>query len=447
MQRSMLSRRDFLRAAASVTVGLMATACAPAVAPTGGDTGAAPAAERASLIFWAPKHFITEQNDFFTESLQMTADTNSFDVEVQLFPWGEYHQKQNAAIEAGTLPDALLGISVSRHHAMGILADVSDLFAEIGESGGGWYESDVSEVTIDGKQYGIPFHNEPQVMYYRNDVFQTAGFNPPFMTWDELVTAAEAVTDPAARMWGFGNPYTLVPDGNNFTLSLIFTYGGRIQNEAGEIVINSPETVEALAFQSAMLNEHNFQPSGVTGWDDTGNNTAFLSGQVASVHNSGSVLNAMREDDPGWLETTVLGPLPGGPDGPKVFQGGSTAGVFVSSPYPEEAKRLIAGTMTPERYAGNMQAANGMFFPTLQNYTDLPIYTEDPWNGQIVELLPYAFQVNAPGSPTPWIDEVNAKFLFAELISRIAVDDWAIEEALADFEKQAQEIKQKYAEA
>ena len=49
-----------------------------------------------------------------------------------------------------------------------------------------------------------------------------------------------------------------------------------------------------------------------------------------------------------------------------------------------------------------------------------------------------------PGDPAAWIDEVNAKFLFAELTSRIAVEGWDVQEALADFAKQAEEIKAKY---
>src|SRR5690554_6510800 len=103
MQSSQLNRRTFLRLVGGVTAGMALAACAPATVPEGGS-GAAPAVERPSLIYWAPQHFIPEQNDYYTESLTLAAQANDFDVEVQLFPWGEYTQKQNAAIEAGTLP-------------------------------------------------------------------------------------------------------------------------------------------------------------------------------------------------------------------------------------------------------------------------------------------------------------------------------------------------------
>jgi multiple sugar transport system substrate-binding protein len=448
MVNKQLSRRTFLHLSGLVSAGAVLAACAPTTAPATSGGEVSPAAEPASLVFWAPQHFIVEQNDFFTESLKMTAEANSFEVEVQLFPWGDYHQKQNAAIEAKTLPDALLGISVSQQYAMGILSDVSELFAEIGESGGGWYEPDVREVTIEGKQVGIPFHNEPQFMYYRQDVLEKAGFTAPLTTLEEFLEAAQAVTDPANRMWGFGNTYGMVPDGNNFTQLLVFAHGGFLQDESGNIAIDSPETVAAIKFNSSMLNDYNIMPSGVTGWDDTGNNQAFLSGQLAMVYNSGSILNNMRETDPGWLQSTVIGTLPGAAGGaPKTFVGGSTAGVMASSPHPDLAGLLIKGTLSPERYPGNLTAANGMFYPVLQAYEDLPIYTEDPWNAQALATLPYAYVAFAPGDPTPWIDEVNAKFLYAELSARVAVEGWDVEEAVTDFARQAQEIQNKYDEA
>lgn len=444
---SHVTRRSFLRLAGGVTAGMVVAACAPATAPSAGP-GGAPAAERAALIFWAPQHFITEQNDFFTESVELAAAANDFDVDVQLFPWGEYHQKQNAAIEAGTLPDALLGVSVSQHYAMGILSDISDVFAEVGAAGGGFFEPDTLEVTIGGAQYALPFHNEPQMMYYRTDIMAEAGYTEIPQSLDEFVAVADAITNADARIWGFGNPYTMVPDGNNFTQLLVFAFGGRIQDETGNVVINSPETIAALEWSASLLNDHVMMPPGVTGWDDTGNNQAFMSGQCAIVYNSGSILNAMRGDDPGWLEATQIGPLPMGPAGyPITFNGGSAAGLMKSSRYPDQAKRLLAGIMAPERYPGNLSAANGMFFPTLQNYNDLPIYTEDPWNKQIIETVPYAYVAFAPGAPTPWIDEVNAKFLFAEMAVRVAVDGWSAADAVADFERQALESKEKFEQA
>lgn len=448
MHSSHLNRRSFLRLVGGVAAGMAVTACVPAAAPQGGESGAAPAAERAALVVWAPQHFIPEQNEFYAESLQLAAAANDFDVDVQIFPWGDFTQKQNAAIEAGTLPDVINGINVPQHHAMGILTDVSELFAEIGETGGGFYDPDKNEVTIGGVQWGIPFHNEPQFLYYRNDVLEPAGFTGPVENLDQFVEVAKATTNPEARMWGFGNAYTLVPDGSNFMQMLIFAFGGKLQDEEGNIVINSPETAAALQWSSDLLNVHKVMPDGVTGWDDTGNNKAFLSGQLAMVYNSGSVLNNMRESDPGWLQSTVIGPMPAGPTGqPTVFNGGSTTGLIASSKYPDQAGLLIKGTLSPERYPGNLEAASGMFYPVMKNYESLPVFQDDPWNKQAAAMVPYAYLAHEPGDPAPWINEVGGAFLFAEMAARVAVEGWTPEDAMADFVTKATAIKAKYEQA
>lgn len=201
-----LSRRRFLRGFLIAATGILAAACQPKVVEkvvertvevekvvekevqvevekivTQEVVKAADPGPK--MTVWAPKHFIQAQNDYFTDSVLLAAARNNFEAEVQLFPWGDYQQKQNAAIEAKTLPDIILGINVARYSTMGILEDVDDLFREIGESGGGWFEANEANVKIDGKAVGIPFHNEPQVMYYRSDLFRPPALRPRRRTW------------------------------------------------------------------------------------------------------------------------------------------------------------------------------------------------------------------------------------------------------------------------
>ena len=186
------TRRRFLQttfAAAGLTAaGALMAACAPAPAPTATPAPAAPPTptpapaaaaaptptkapatptkapeptptmvpavpkEKAKLTLWAPKHFLPAQNDYITESMKLAAQKGNFEVEVQMFPWGELNQKFAAAIEAKTLPDAALGVDVPRYRAMNLLVDVSDLFKEVGESGGGWLDVAISGVTFKGKK-------------------------------------------------------------------------------------------------------------------------------------------------------------------------------------------------------------------------------------------------------------------------------------------------------
>lgn len=62
---------------------------------------------------------------------------------------------------------------------------------------------------MDGKTFGLPIRGHPQMLFYRKDLLQQAGVQPP-TTWDELVTVAKAVQDKTnvpgiAMYYGKGN--------------------------------------------------------------------------------------------------------------------------------------------------------------------------------------------------------------------------------------------------
>jgi sn-glycerol 3-phosphate transport system substrate-binding protein len=54
-----------------------------------------------------------------------------------------------------------------------------------------------------GEIVAMPFNNSVPLLYYNKDLFTAAGLDPnkPPTTWDELVTAAKALTKEG--QWGF----------------------------------------------------------------------------------------------------------------------------------------------------------------------------------------------------------------------------------------------------
>ena len=149
-----------------------------------------------------------------------------------------------------------------------------DIFKEVSDSGGGFYQDRIDGVTIGGKIWGVPFHAEPQIMYYRSDILKEQGLDKPPMTTADFLTFAQKATKPDQKMWGWGNTFGNVPDGNNGFYPLMWAFGGKMQDKQGNITVNSPETLAALTFYCDLLTKYKVAPPGVTGWDDTGNNKA-----------------------------------------------------------------------------------------------------------------------------------------------------------------------------
>jgi multiple sugar transport system substrate-binding protein len=96
---------------------------------------------------------------------------------------------------------------------------------------------------VDGQIYGVPFYNYGLGLIYRQDLLKQAGLESP-TTLDELQSTAEQLQQ-GGRAGIAMQPqrgYKIFEEWGNW----LFAAGGQIQNQNGEIVLDSPEAREAL---------------------------------------------------------------------------------------------------------------------------------------------------------------------------------------------------------
>ena len=312
-----LSRRDLIKSAAMLgglaAASSIVAACAPAATPT-----AAPAAPKAAeptkapvageptkapeaakptevakpaasgpkptLQFWTPKHFIPAVNDYIAESAKQAGQAKGFELEIQQHPWGDFNTKMAAAVEAKTLPDCMIGVNTKRDHDRKILVDLSDVYKKIDADAGGFYDVVKSGVTIGGKQWALGTHIEPQMMYYRTSKLKEAGFSKPPENLADFLKFALATTKPEASMWGFGQPISDCPDGNNFfSHNVVASFGASLQTADGKVNVLTPEFEEAVQWYTDLYKVHKVIPQGAISWDDTANNKAWLGDRKSVV--------------------------------------------------------------------------------------------------------------------------------------------------------------------
>ncbi len=88
-------------------------------------------------------------------------------------------------------PDVVLWYSGARMQQFvepGLLLDISDLWTpDIKKE---FADKVLSTVTIDGKQWGVPYSTYNWGIYYRKDIFAKAGVQP-IKTWDDLLAACD----------------------------------------------------------------------------------------------------------------------------------------------------------------------------------------------------------------------------------------------------------------
>ncbi|HLF40873.1 MAG TPA: extracellular solute-binding protein [Acidimicrobiia bacterium] len=160
-----------------------------------------------------------------------------------------------------------------------------------------------------GKWFGFCDNWSPAPVHYRADLWDPLGARPD--TWDDVLAAA-------GRLRSGGHPLGFPIARGNFDaqvslLSLLHAYGASVQDEAGQVVVNRPETVEALKMGAALYREG--MTEDVFAWDGSANNRFLAEGKGSLIVNAISALRAIEAQDPELAAKIRLAPTPAGPAG------------------------------------------------------------------------------------------------------------------------------------
>ncbi|MBC7223677.1 MAG: extracellular solute-binding protein [Anaerolineae bacterium] len=103
-----------------------------------------------------------------------------------------------------------------------------------------------------GKYAAVPFDGWIQAIWYRADIFQEVGLNPP-ITWDDINAACDKLPGTGNLLYGLTLP---TDPGQNYPHQ-VFEQVAMSNNawpfdEAGNVTMNTPEMVEALRFYTGL---------------------------------------------------------------------------------------------------------------------------------------------------------------------------------------------------
>jgi multiple sugar transport system substrate-binding protein len=442
--------------AASEATAVPEPTAAPASQPTAAAPTAAPAAARPTLAplpppaegvftYWGGLIFSDEANKMLEERIKKWGDEKGIKVDVVMINQNETTQRVSAAIEAGTMPDALdmgrdLMLLLSQS---GKLEALDDVYDQIGKAHGGWLKSaDASNDPKDfgGKRYGIPFGTSGNLINRRADVLEPAGFKDPPKTWQELGDMALKAQKPP-ETYGMGFALSNVGDGN-LTTSMLQSWGGRIADDTGKTcTIDSQGTRDFLTWITGLYKQGAFPP-GVTTWDGAGDNTAYQSGNALFIANPGSVYLNLKTNDPELATATKFSALPAGPKMQVAPQGPNLRVIPTTSRFKEQAKDLLAYLADDEFMKGYYAAA--IYGPVLNSETSFQAFKDDPVH---VGLLDLAINGTPPAFPdvnNAAFAEYQTNFLTPKMIQRMVVDNLSIDDAIKETQAACQAIYDKH---
>ncbi|MFD6142359.1 ABC transporter substrate-binding protein [Promicromonospora sp. NPDC060271] len=265
----------------------------------------------------------------------MAAWSERSGVETELVPVEEDQVSQlisAAALSGDDMPDAVNAISPGLVRAFdrdGYLdrGAAAEVVAALGED---TFTPSALELTSDGDELlAVPSDAWPMLVYYRTDLFEEAGLEPP-TTYDDLRAAAEELTTEGrygvTLATDAADPFT------QQTLEFLAQGNGcELVDDAGTATLDSPECTETIELYADLAGD--FSPDGTQGVEST--RSTYFAGQAAMAVWSSFLLDEMaglREeftpscdecgDDPGWLaENTGVVPVVEGPSA-----GGEAAG-------------------------------------------------------------------------------------------------------------------------
>ena len=164
------------------------------------------------------------------------------------------------------------------------------------------------------------------------------------------------------------------------------------------------------------------------------------------VSNPGSIVLAMRKDNPDLLKNTYLQAWPSQAEPGKFVQiaGSATLIINKKSQVIDEAMQIARMILAPDRYPTQLEKAGSYWFPIMKNYLTLPFFTQDEWNKEVTEnIVPWTLPAQSNTGLTPIYDDITISAT-NDMLQAIVVQGKSVEEGVKILADAAAAAKAKF---
>ncbi|WP_254546665.1 ABC transporter substrate-binding protein [Halomarina pelagica] len=348
-----------------------------------------------------------------------------------------------SARASGTLPAiAEFGLSPMQKLGSGGLLSKQAAADVIGAVGEDTFYQGALDLTRapDGGHYAVPMHGWVEGFWYRKSVLEEHGLDGP-TTWDDLLNAAKTLHRPDENQFG-----TVVGTKKTSFARQCFTpfarsNGARVFDEAGEIVFDSREMIEALKFYGKLAQ---YTPPGKDTWK-TANHT-YLNGQCHLIEYSTYIMGDVAGKGTEMVEDTGFSPYV---ERKRRSSFGQIVALNLFSSASKEAldaaKTYAEFLLTGKQYVKWLHMAPGGMNPVLKPTARSEAFKDNEtlkaW-GATVEDVSDAFENierfgYVEGKAFPELGKITNEYLIAEAVSRVAGG----EDAATVAREQAEEMR------
>jgi ABC-type glycerol-3-phosphate transport system substrate-binding protein len=454
-----IGRRRFLQASGLVALGGALAACGDDSGGGGAPepTRAAPAESfteprtplsgALSILMWS--HFVPAHDVWFDPWVQEWGSRVGVDVTVDHINYAELPARTQAEIQANQGHDVIMHLAPVPQFEPSML-DLTDVVTEADQRHGTQLElcrkSSFNPTTR--KFFAFAPFWVPDPGDYRASLWTPTGLTAGPASWDDLLRGGAEIKRSQNVQLGIGMSQEI--DSNMACRALMWSYGASIQDANEQVVINSPQAVEAVDFMSRLYRDA-MTPE-VFSWNAASNNQGLAAGQLSYILNSISAYRTSQETDPEVANDIFFTQALEGPEDARA------------------ASHVMYNWIVPT-YAANPDAAkefllhyvgNGPLVAWHSKLYDFPAYADtvpdldgwlqaDPYGSQptdklalLADAVDWSTNIGHPGPANTAEGEVFATFIIPNMFARAARGEVSAAQAVTDAEAQIRPIFDKW---
>ncbi|MBB5790974.1 ABC transporter substrate-binding protein [Jiangella mangrovi] len=368
---------------------------------SGGDGGGG----GGTLTYWASNQGASLDNDMeiLTPEIEKFEEQTGIQVDVEVVPWSDLTNNTLAAAVSGQGPDV---INIGNTNAVtfqstGAFHEFSDEdFEQLGGEDR-FVDSALGTAGAEGQPpTSIPLYSQVYALYYNKQQFADAGLEPP-ATWEDLVSAAQALTDADAGRYGIVLPGGVVNASMHMAFILSEQDGGSAFDDDGKPTFTSDGMVAGVKRYVDLLSEyHVVNPSVAQFTEGPQAAGEFAQGNAAMLMAQTASMNVLRENGMTPDQYGIV-PIPSPQGGDQIgsFVAGTNISIFENTDNLDAALQFVEFMTSDEE----QQILN-------EAYTSLPVIEglQPTFEAEPDQLETWATIVADYAKPLPLVPEIQA---------------------------------------
>lgn len=344
------------------------------------------------------------------------------------------------AVQGEMMPDIAEAYSYHplQFAAMDQMAEMDDIIADW--EADGRLDDVVNEFAYrkffwQGHYWGVPYNLDPRAIYYRKDLLEAQGLEPP-TNWEEFEAAVIATHDPDNGVSGLAFPAGDFHITQHFFMGFMFQAGGSILDEDGNLVFGTTArdaNIRALTYLTDFATRHRVTPEGIAGWNTDDAHTVFTQGRSAFAMGTGRVIWQVMTENPDLFDNVGILETLEGPAAKLTAGFYNPMFLYRHSPHLDAAKTFVRWFASPGRLEPIYAAAPGQHWPIFRSEFDTPHVRENRLLQEMLEkVIPYTTDFAYPGTGIPEMGVIDGEKLFAAPVNEVVVGVKTPEQAVDD---------------